>query len=164
MLRSSGTSSGATSETAHPAPPARGAANPVHVVLRHVRQIEIDHVRQLFDVEPPCRNLGRNQRGDPTGLEIGQGALARALTFVAMDGGGANAATLELLRQPIGAALRAREHEHLLPAATADEVCEQMPLMLLGNSIHELLDAIRRHAEALCRVVAGLLLTRTESP
>ena len=40
----------------------RGAADAVDVAFRHVRQIEVDHVRDVVDVEPARRDIGRDQR------------------------------------------------------------------------------------------------------
>ena len=61
----SGASSGDTSEIAMPVEPARrGAADAVHVVLRHVRQLVVDDVRQLLDVEAARGDVGGDQRDD----------------------------------------------------------------------------------------------------
>ena len=47
---------------------AAGAADAVDVVGRHHRQLEVDDVRELLDVEAARRDLGRDQerrRGRP---------------------------------------------------------------------------------------------------
>src|SRR5690606_34035802 len=48
---------------------ARRATDAVHVILRHVRQLVVDHVRQLLDVEPARRHFGGDQRHDLVVLE-----------------------------------------------------------------------------------------------
>ena len=94
----------------------------MHIVLRHVRQLVIHDMRELFYIEPTRGNFGRHQRHDLVVLEISQGTHARALTLVAMDRGGADAVGFQLLREPVGSVLGAREDEHLVPVAIADEV------------------------------------------
>ena len=46
--------------------------DPVHVVFRHMRQLEVDDVRQPFDVESSRRHIRRHQHANLAGLEIVQ--------------------------------------------------------------------------------------------
>ena len=46
-----------------------GAADAVHIVLGHVGQLVVDHVRQFLDVETAGGDLGGDQRGHLTALE-----------------------------------------------------------------------------------------------
>ena len=59
-----------------------------------------------------------------------------------MDRRRLNAGALELLSQAIRAVLGARENEHLRPASLADQMCEQMALVVflyaIGALFHEL--------------------------
>ena len=48
---------------AAPAGPA-GAADAMHVVLIRPRRVEVDHVRDVVDIEPACRDVCRDQRRD----------------------------------------------------------------------------------------------------
>ena len=68
-----------------------GAADAVDVVLRHQRQVEVDHQRQLLDVEAAGRHVGGDQHGDAPRLEVAEGPLAGALRLVAVDDRGAQA-------------------------------------------------------------------------
>ncbi len=99
-----------------------GATDPVHIVFGHVRQIEIDDVRQFDDVEAACSDIGRHQRLQGTGLEPGQRPRTRVLALVAMNRQRRNAVLRQLLGQPVGAVLGAREDEHLEPAMLADQM------------------------------------------
>src|SRR5687767_679949 len=97
-----------------------GAADAVHVILGHVRQFEIDDVRQLLDVEAARGDVSCDEHGDAAVLKLGEGARARRLALVAVDRGAADAVLLELFREPVRAVLGAREDEHLLPLVLAD--------------------------------------------
>ena len=121
--------------------PAR-AADAMHVVLRHVGQLVIDHLRQLLDVEAAGRDFGGDQRGHLSALEHVERFDASGLTLVAVDRGGADAGALELLREPVGAVLGARENQHLAPLALLNQVHQQMPLLLLLHPVRALLDEL----------------------
>ncbi len=83
-------SSRQASEIASPLAPARpGAADAVHVVLGHVGQLEVHHVRQHVDVDAARRDVGGHQHLQVAGLEVGQRLGARALALVAVDRHGA---------------------------------------------------------------------------
>ncbi len=97
-----------------------GAADPVHVILGHFRNFVIDHVRQLFDIQPACSDVGGDQRPNAAGLEVGQRLGARTLALVAVDGGGRETVGSKLFRQPVGAVLGAGEDEHLAPVVVTD--------------------------------------------
>ena len=47
-------------------------ADSMNVILRHMRQIEVDHIRQRIDIEPASGDIGGNQHADTAGLEIRQ--------------------------------------------------------------------------------------------
>src|SRR4029453_15739602 len=76
------------------------AADPVPGVLRHVRQLVVDDLRQLDDVEPARRDVGGNQHLDLELLEVGQGAGAGALRLVAVDRGTLNSVAPRLPGPP----------------------------------------------------------------
>src|SRR6185437_8194837 len=80
---------------------ARCAPNAMDVVFRHVRQLVVHYVRQLLDIESTRGDFGGHQRGNLVVLEIGQRTYARALAFVAMDRGRADAIAFELLSESI---------------------------------------------------------------
>ena len=49
---------------------ARGAADAVNVVLRHFRQLEIDHVRDVIDVDAAGGDVGRDKDPRTAALEL----------------------------------------------------------------------------------------------
>ena len=56
----------------------------VDVVFRHMRQLEIDDMRQARDVEPTRRDIRRYQYTYLPGLEVVQGPNAGCLRFIAV--------------------------------------------------------------------------------
>src|SRR5215207_3921830 len=55
---------------------AAGAADPVYVRRVLLRRVEVDHVRDVVEVEAACGDVGRDERLDGAVLEPLQGALA----------------------------------------------------------------------------------------
>ncbi|VVE50525.1 hypothetical protein PCE31107_04673 [Pandoraea cepalis] len=123
---------------------ASGAADAVDIVLRHFRQVEVDHVGQLVDVDAARGNIGRNQHLQCAALEFGERARAGALTLVTVNGERRNAALRELLGEPVRAVLGAREHEHLEPVVLTHEVFEQLALTVAIDRVDLLRDGFRR--------------------
>ena len=77
---------------------------------------------------------------------------AGGLALVAVDRSRADAGTLELLCEAIGAVLGAREDERLRPAALLDQVHQQVALVILLHAVGALLDQLdgrvaRRHLD-----------------
>ena len=105
----------------------------MHVILGHVRQVEIDHMRQLFDVESPRRDVGGHEDAQLAVLEALQRAHARILALVAVNRIGFDAIPVEVLGEPVGAALGLAEHEDLPPIAVLHEVRQQVFLAVLPD-------------------------------
>ena len=123
---------------------AAGAADAMHVILRHVGQFVIDHLRQLLDVETAGRHFGGHQGGDLSALEHVERLDARGLALIAVNGRRLNAGALQLLGQPIRAMLGARENQHLPPLAFLDQMHQQMPLLFLLHPVRPLFDQFDR--------------------
>ncbi|KVX08717.1 hypothetical protein WL01_26525 [Burkholderia ubonensis] len=64
---------------------AAGTADTVHIVLRHDRQINVDHQRQVVDIQPARSHVGGYQHLYFTRLEALQRTQARGLRFVAVN-------------------------------------------------------------------------------
>ena len=114
------------------------------VVLRHIGQFVVDHLRQLLDIEPARGNLGGHQCGDLSALEHVERFHARRLALVAVDGRRLNAGPLQLLRQAIGAMLGAGEDQYLPPLAFLDQMHQQMTLLFFLHAIRALFDQFDR--------------------
>ena len=112
----------------------------MHVIFGDVRQFIIHHMRQLFDVEAARRNIRRHQDAHVPLLEICQRLRARALAFVAVNGGGADAVLRKLLAEPIRAMFGAREDEHLPPILRRNQMGKQFALAGAVNRMHDLLN------------------------
>src|SRR5690606_23305808 len=111
-------------------------ANTVNVVFRHVRQFEVDHVRQLIDVQTASGNVGSNQHHNLAVLETGQRTGTSRLALVAMQGFGGHTVLGQFFGQAVGAVLGAAEHQNLVPAAFADDVAQQVTLVCLVSQNH----------------------------
>ena len=59
--------------------------NPVHVILRVIRQIKIHHQIQIIHVNPPPGHIRRHQQVKPTALELRQRPRPHHLTQSAMQ-------------------------------------------------------------------------------
>src|SRR5260364_395036 len=77
----------------------------MHIILGVKRQVEIDHRRQFGDIQAARRHIRCNQSFNCALLECIQRLHAFTLRFIAMNGGGVDAATRELPRQPACTAL-----------------------------------------------------------
>ncbi|MCG3189580.1 MAG: hypothetical protein LKCHEGNO_02048 [Burkholderiaceae bacterium] len=115
---------------------AASAADAVHVVLGHVGDLEVHHVRQLVDVDAARRDVGGHQHAQLAALELGQRLGARALALVAVDRHRGDVVAVEVLGELVGAVLGAREHQHLVPVALRDQVRQQLLLALAAHRVH----------------------------
>src|SRR5690606_9150100 len=82
--------------------------DPVDVVLRDVRRVVVDHVRDRVHVDPARGDVGGDEHLELPVLEAGEGALALALRAVRVDRGGREALPVERPADLVGAVLRAR--------------------------------------------------------
>ena len=79
-------SAGATMVIAVPERPgAAGAADAVHVIVRMMRHVEIEHVAHGRDVEPARRDVGGDQQLDLAAAELLERGGARRLVHVAVQ-------------------------------------------------------------------------------
>ena len=126
MSRSSLCSSTQTRESASPVAAARaGTADMVNVIFRHVRQLVVHHVRQLFNVEATGSDVGRHQRTRISPDLKSASARVRAWLLLPWNGGAADAVFIQLFRQVVCAVLGAGKDQHLLPVALTDHLGEQ---------------------------------------
>jgi hypothetical protein len=75
---------------------ATGATDPVNVVLRHVRELEVDDARKLMDVESPRGDVRGDENPHRSPLELRQDPRPLALALVPVDGGGGDAVPVEM--------------------------------------------------------------------
>ena len=90
---------------------AAGAADAVRVDVRLLGRVEVDHVRDVVDVEAARGDVGRDERLHLAGVEARERALALRLALVAVDRDRVDVVAAQLLDEPVGAGLRADEDE-----------------------------------------------------
>ncbi|OFA04350.1 hypothetical protein DUGA2_26240 [Duganella sp. HH101] len=127
---------------------AAGTADAVHIVLRNVRQVVVDHVRQLVDVDAARGDIGGHQHLQLVVLELGQRLGARRLALVAVDRHGADAVVAQLFDQLVGAVLGAGEHQHLVPVVGLDQVRQHRVLLVAVDRVDQLGDHFDRRIAA----------------
>ena len=64
---------------------ATGPADAMNIVLRHVRQLEVDDIRQFVDIDAARRDVGGHQDVQLAALEVGERSGAGVLTLVTVD-------------------------------------------------------------------------------
>ena len=99
---------------------AAGAADAVGVDVGLLGRVEVDHVRDVVDVEAARGDVGRDERPHLAGVEARERPLALRLALVAVNRDGVDVVAAQLLDEPVGAGLRADEDERepaLLAAA-----------------------------------------------
>ena len=79
---------------------AGGAADAVDVGLGHVRQIEVDDVRDAVDVDAARRDVGRDQHAACAGLEAGERPLARVCVLLPWIAAAAMPPAVEVRARP----------------------------------------------------------------
>ncbi len=115
-----------------------GAADAVHVIFGHVRQVVVDDMRQCVDVDTACGDVGGDEDLDFIVLEALERAHALRLALVAVDGVRLDTVLVELLGQAVGAMLGFGEHQHLEPVVRLHKVGEEFALAVLVHRVHDL--------------------------
>ena len=113
-----------------PLPGAAGAADAVRVDVGLLRRIEVDHVRDVVDVEAARGDVGRDERPHLAGVEALERLLALRLALVAVDRDRVDVVAAQLLDEAVGAGLRADEDE-------------REPALLLLEQLDERRDLVR---------------------
>src|SRR5690606_19151673 len=123
---------------------ATGTADPVNVIFLDIGQLEVDHVRQLVDVQAAGGDIGCDEDAYLVCLEVGQGLGAGVLALVAVDRGSWQTVLVEVLGEAVGAVLGAGEHQYLLPGTLSDQVGEQGALVAGREAEYALFDTLDR--------------------
>ena len=83
----------------------------MHVALRFVGQLVIDHVRNPLDVYPACHDVRRDQHFRVAFVKRVQRLLSSTLRLIAVNRIGLDARSRQLLGQAVGLVLRPREDQ-----------------------------------------------------
>jgi hypothetical protein len=62
-----------------------GTADTVYIVFWHIRNLKIDYVWKLVDVDPACGNISRHEYGKIASFELSEGASSGSLTLISVD-------------------------------------------------------------------------------
>ena len=136
---------------------ARGAADPVDILFRHVGQFEVEHVADPSHVDPARGDVGRHQHRRGALAEGQQRSGALGLALVAMDRRGIDAGGGQVAHDAVGAVLGAgedqRAFDRAIGQASAQPQRQQRLLFALVDECDELIDALgrgglRRHFNA----------------
>ena len=112
------------------------------VVLRVPRQLEVDDDRQVLDVEPAGRDVGRDEHPDVARLEPSRARVRSGCERSLWIADRVEALAVEPRREAGCGDLRPREHEHLAQVARPDQVGEQRLLAVAIDRVDELPDRL----------------------
>jgi hypothetical protein len=115
-----------------------GAANAVDVVFGDIRQLIVDHMGELINIEAACSDIGGDENAYLATLEVSEGARACPLALVAVDRRGANAILLQLFGEAVGAMFGACKYQHLAPVVAANEPGEQLAFAVTIHGVDRL--------------------------
>ena len=93
---------------------ARRASNAVDVILRHLGNVEVHHMPECLDVDAARGDVRRHEHAKVAALEAVERRRALRLAPVAVNALGLDAVLHQILVEPVGAMLRAREDQRLL--------------------------------------------------
>lgn len=119
------------------------AANPVQVRLLVFRAFVVDDVGHVFDVEPACGHVGRDEHIDLAAPECAQRSLALALTQITVNSGGSEAPRGQVSRDLVASASGPAEHNRQASAAGLEHARQYLELVQVMSTEHVLVR--RRH-------------------
>ena len=129
-----------------------GAADAVDVGLRLVRDVEVDDVGDVVDVEPARRDVAGDQDSHLPAAELVERARALVLRLVAVDGQRGDPVALEALAQAVGAVLGAREDQDPRHRRIGEQVGQELRLVVAPDHVDLLAHGLggrrrRRHRD-----------------
>src|SRR5437016_10006622 len=124
---------------------AGGATDAVHVVGRVLRQVEVEHVTDIRDVQAAGGHVGRDQDCEFAVVEIAQEAQALVPRHIDGECLGGGTVGLEGARAPLGGALGVHEYQGADRLGLVQQPDEQRHLLLHGGVVHELAHLIDGH-------------------
>ena len=113
----------------------------MHVVFGDERDVEVENVTQLDDVDPARGDVGRDQDLQLPALEVGERAGALRLRAVAVDTVDLDVVLFEERRQAVRPRLRPGEGDRAEDAAALQQFDQQVALARLVDRVDDLRDA-----------------------
>ena len=105
------------------------AADAVHIILRMMRHVEIDHVADLFDVDAARGDIGGDHHFIPAVAKSAEGAFPFALRAARVQHRHRVALLMQLARDAVGAVFRAAENQHLIVVGAPQQFFQQFLLL-----------------------------------
>ena len=118
--------------------------DPMDVILRLRRKIEIDDVRDSLDVDAARGDVGGHQDAHRAALEGAQRLQPLTLASIGVQCGRGDARLRKLSRDLVRAVLGPGEHEHRVQGLIAKKVQQQRNLAALRHFVDKLGDCLRR--------------------
>lgn len=114
---------------------ASGTANAVDVIIRVLRHIIVEHVRDVFDVKSARCDISRNQKVYLAGLEAGDNLVAFCLRQSAVDWLGVNAMALQVRGDNISDVARSAEDDAQFRLFRLNQVHKQAELAVVLHNV-----------------------------
>src|SRR5689334_12050140 len=121
----------------------RRPADPMHIILRAMRQIEVDHVPDVGHVDAPCRNIRRHQDLKHAPPKALQRTTAFRQTAIAMQDAHSMSRTTEQPADMIGSMLRPGEDQDAFRFLFQQRE-QEIRLSDMRRIVQRLRDAVRR--------------------
>src|SRR5439155_172700 len=121
---------------------AAGSPDPMGKYVGVLGKVVVDHVADVFDVQPSGGDVRRDQYVEIPLAESLKGALALALGHVAVDCRDVVLFLLQLVLKIVDAALGVPEDEHLIGLVATEKLLQGADLVLLQNLDVHLVDAV----------------------
>ena len=115
----------------------------MHVGLRHVGQVVVDHQVELVNINTASGDIGGDQHLRGARLEVTQRPLARVLRLVSVDGRAADARPGQDPCNLVGTMLGAREDQHRLVLFLFQQVDQQILLFEFLHQVDALVDNVK---------------------
>ena len=116
------------------------------IVFRHVRHVKIIHIPHTRNINAARRYICGHQHIHLAIAKLGQGAVALALAFVAMNGPGLKAPGYQQLHQLFRAMLGAAKDQRLLARMLVQIVLQHTGFVAAWQIMHALNDPLNRLA------------------
>src|SRR5450830_1285025 len=117
-----------------------GTANAVHVVIRHFRQGEVDHMADAINVNSAPGNVSGHQHANLAFAKAFQGLDALVLRHIAGQLRSVDAIAYQAFFDAAHFVLAVGEHHHAFPTIVVDQVVEQLVLVGAGDGVDVLFD------------------------
>src|SRR5688500_6755233 len=104
--------------------------------FRRLRQLEIDDVRQIDDVDASRRNIGGNQNPNKILFKIRETANARILGFVSVKSFGCYTGFAQILSDLIRSIFGSRKYKDILYLLLVNDMLQQCSFLIALDKVN----------------------------